>query len=142
MNQLFLSIAFLDLLPSSQVPIHHIGLFREKSTLSPVEYYNKLPTKNANEDKYDLAIVLDPIIATGGTADAVIQTLMEWGVKKVVFVSFVASAEGIQRITEAEYGPGELEIYVGAIDTRLSEAGIILPGVGDLGDRLFSTHLD
>lgn len=125
-------------MPSSEAPVYHLGLFREKTTLSPVEYYNKLPTK---EEPYEVAFVLDPIIATGGTAEAVIQTLKEWGVKKVVFVSFVGSSEGIKRITE-DYGPGELEIYVGAVDTQLSEAGFILPGVGDLGDRLHSTHLD
>lgn len=126
------------MLPSTEVPIYHLGLFREKTTLSPVEYYNKLPTK---EEPYDVAFVLDPIIATGGTAEAVIQTLKEWGVKKVVFVSLLASAEGLNRIAE-EYGPGELEIYVGAVDTQLSNTGFILPGVGDLGDRLHSTHLD
>lgn len=118
--------------------MYHLGLFREKTTLSPVEYYNRLPTKDT---PYDVAFVLDPIIATGGTAEAVIQTLKEWGVKKVVFVSFLASSEGIKRIT-SEYGPGQLEIYVGAVDSELSPTGFILPGVGDLGDRLHSTHLD
>lgn len=126
------------MLPSTEAPVYHLGLFREEVTLSPVEYYNKLPTK---EEPYDVAVVLDPIIATGGTAEAVIQTLKEWGVKKVVFVAILGSAEGLRRIAE-EFGPGELEIYVGAVDTELSTTGFILPGVGDLGDRLLNTHLD
>lgn len=130
--------AFLSLLPSSEVPIYHLGLFREKTTLSPVEYYNRLPTK---EEPYDVAIVLDPIIATGGTAEAVVQTLKEWGVKRVVFVAILGSEEGLNRLA-AEFGPGELEIYVGAVDASLSTKGFILPGVGDLGDRLLSTSLD
>lgn len=126
------------MLPTAEAPVYHLGLYREKISLSPVEYYNKLPTK---EEPYDLAFVLDPIIATGGTAEAVIQTLKEWGVKKVVFVAILASAEGLHRIT-SEYGPDELEVYVGAVDNQLSSAGFILPGIGDLGDRLLSTHLD
>lgn len=130
--------SFLTYLPSAEVPVYHLGLFREKISLQPVEYYNKLPTK---EEPYDLAFVLDPIIATGGTAEAVVQALKEWGVKKVVLVSVLASKDGLSRLA-SEFGENELEIYVGAVDDSLSESGFILPGVGDLGDRLHSTHLD
>lgn len=128
----------MTFLPSSEVPVYHLGLFREKTTLTPVEYYNRLPTK---EKPFDVAFVLDPIIATGGTAEAVVQTLKEWGVKKIVFVAILASTEGLERLA-AEFDAGELEIYVGAVDEQLSSAGFILPGVGDLGDRLLCTNLD
>jgi uracil phosphoribosyltransferase len=84
-----ITIAFQTLLPSP-VPVHHLGLFRERVTLQPVEYYNNLPTRvtPVNESPCDIAIILDPVIATGGTAEAAIQTLREWGVPKVLFLSF------------------------------------------------------
>lgn len=129
--------SFLTFLPNSESPIYHLGIFREKISLQPVEYYNKLPTR---EVPFDIAFVLDPIIATGGTAEAVIQTLRDWGVKKIVFVSLLGSAQGLKRVIESD--SGDLEIYIGEVDEQLSETGFILPGVGDLGDRLHNTHLD
>lgn len=129
--------SFLTFLPNAESPVYHLGLFREKISLQPVEYYNKLPTRDV---PFDIAFVLDPIIATGGTAEAVIQTLRDWGVKKIVFVSLVGSLQGLTRIVESD--SGDLEIYIGEVDETLSESGFILPGVGDLGDRLHNTHLD
>lgn len=99
-----------------------------------MEYYNKLP-----KQPFDTAFVLDPLIATGGTAEAVISSLREWGVKKIYFVCVIASREGAARLFEElsaeEQASGLLELYAGAIDDEVSSAGYILPGVGDLGDR-------
>ncbi|EPY52183.1 uracil phosphoribosyltransferase [Schizosaccharomyces cryophilus OY26] len=112
----------------SDVPIYHIGIFREKSTLQPIEYYNKLP-KNSTET----AIVLDPVMATGGTAQAVITTLQEWGCKRIVFVSVLASAQAFVRFSNT---PG-VEFVFGAIDKSLDDKGYLVPGIGDIGDRLY-----
>lgn len=87
--------AFLALLPSDTT-VHHLGLFRDKHTLSPVEYYNKLPAPGAH-GRVDIAFVVDPIIATGGTAATVVAILREWGVRKVIFTSVLASSQGIAR---------------------------------------------
>jgi uracil phosphoribosyltransferase len=87
--------AFLTLLPSDTV-VHHLGLFRDKHTLAPVEYYNKLPPPGAS-GQVDIAFVVDPVIATGGTASTVVAILKEWGVRKIVFTSVLASSEGVER---------------------------------------------
>ncbi|KAL7274057.1 hypothetical protein RUND412_003058 [Rhizina undulata] len=123
------------------VPVHHLGLYREKTTLQPVEYYNNLPTRvpptgDSDGSPCDIAIVLDPIIATGGTAEAAIQTLKEWGVKKIIIISVLGSAPGVERV--AAEGA---EVFLGAVDNELGGkfGGMILPGVGDVGDRLFLT---
>ena len=87
--------AFLTLLPSDTA-VHHLGLFRDKHTLSPVEYYNKLPAPGA-AGRVDVAFVVDPIIATGGTAATVVAILKEWGVRKIIFTSILASTQGIAR---------------------------------------------
>ena len=87
--------AFLSILPSDTA-VHHLGLFRDKHTLSPVEYYNKLPSPGA-AGLVDIAFVVDPIIATGGTASTVVAILKEWGVKKIIFSSVLASREGLER---------------------------------------------
>ena len=86
---------FLALLPSDTT-VHHLGLFRDKHTLAPVEYYNKLPSPAAT-GQVDIAFVVDPIIATGGTAATVVAILKEWGVAKIIFTSVLASSEGIER---------------------------------------------
>ncbi|KAK9247379.1 uracil phosphoribosyltransferase-domain-containing protein [Lipomyces tetrasporus] len=129
--------SFLNVLPFESVPIHYLGLFRDKTTLSPIEYYNKLPVLKDGES-IDVAIVLDPVVATGGTASAVIQSLREWGAKKVVFVSIVVSEEGATRA--ATEWPEGVEIYCAAVDAVISSNGYIIPGVGDIGDRLNHTH--
>lgn len=127
-------VAFETILPVA-VPIHHLGLFREKTTLQPVEYYNNLPPSGTPPP--DLAIILDPVIATGGTMEAAIQTLRDWGVKKVVVVSVLASKTGLERVS-AELADGGV-VFVGGVDQDLGPTGMIMPGVGDIGDRLFLT---
>ena len=149
--------AFQLLLPQP-APVHHLGLYREPSTLQPVEYYNNLPyhrpsSPNDNAEDAELvpeiAVLLDPVIATGGTAAAAIQTLLEWGVRKVVLVSIIGNAEGVLRAAgQAEEFEGgsegqgrqvEVEVWVGGVDEGLDERGMIRPGLGDVGDRLFGT---
>jgi uracil phosphoribosyltransferase len=114
--------------------VHHLGLYREPSTLEPVEYYNNLPQHNGIAD---LAIILDPVIATGGTCAAAIQTLREWGVKRIVVVSVIGAADGVKRAAQ-EWSEG-VEIFVAGVDSELTPDGMLKPGVGDVGDRLFLT---
>ncbi|KAI1811289.1 PRTase-like protein [Poronia punctata] len=132
--------AIQTLLPTP-VPVHHLGLYREPSTLEPVEYYNNLPNHTGNSASgahvSSLAIVVDPVIATGGTCAAAIQTLKEWGVKKIVVFSVVAAVEGVCRAA-AEW-PDAVEIWVAGVDTELTAKGMLKPGVGDIGDRIFLT---
>ncbi|KAL4801170.1 uracil phosphoribosyltransferase-domain-containing protein [Aspergillus venezuelensis] len=135
--------AMNDLLPTP-VPIYHLGLFRERFSLQPVEYYNNLPYHrpdtssgpNAkNTAAANVAILLDPIIATGGTAETAIQILREWGVQRVVMLSVLGSEEGVRRA--AECWPEGVEVWIGALDKETNEKGMIVPGLGDIGDRLF-----
>lgn len=119
------------------VPVHHLGLYREPTTLEPVEYYNNLPHSDKSAAS-SLAIILDPVIATGGTCAAAIQTLREWGVKRIVVLSVIAAAEGVRRAA-AEW-PEAVEIYVAGVDAaELTAGGMLNPGLGDVGDRLFLT---
>ena len=126
------------------MPVYHLGLFREPTSLQPVEYYNNLPyhrPTSVNPDPFpipDIAILLDPMIATGGTSSAAIQTLLEWGVKQVVLISVLGSNEGVRRAAE-ENGSESVEIWVGDLDKQVNERGMITPGLGDVGDRLFLT---
>ncbi|PLB51138.1 PRTase-like protein [Aspergillus steynii IBT 23096] len=130
--------AINNLLPSS-VPIYHLGLFRESFSLQPVEYYNNLPfhrqTSDTNTAAADIAILLDPVIATGATAEAAIHLLREWGVKKVVMLGVLGSEPGVNRAIQA--WPEGVELWVGAVDEQCNERGMIVPGLGDIGDRLF-----
>lgn len=131
--------AIQTLLPSP-VPVHHLGLYREPSTLEPVEYYNNLPQHSQGSSGggvADLAIILDPVIATGGTCAAAIQTLREWGVKRIVVLSVIGAADGVQRAA-AEWPQG-VDIFVAGVDAELTPDGMLKPGVGDVGDRLFLT---
>jgi uracil phosphoribosyltransferase len=123
-----------ELAPETSTVTYHIGMFRERYTLQPVEYYNKLPPKPVNITH---AYVLDPVIATGGTAEAVISILRDWGVPKVTFVSLLASAEGLG--TAANVWPEGTDFIVGVQDPKLNSKGYIEPGLGDIGDRLFGT---
>lgn len=118
------------------IPVHHLGLYREKLTLQPVEYYNNLP-KSSPETSSKTAIIVDPVLATGGTAIAAIQTLREWGVKRVIVVNVIAAREGLERA--AVEWEGGSEFWVGTVDGELTETGMIKPGLGDVGDRLFGT---
>lgn len=122
------------------VPVHHLGLFRDPITLAPVEYYNNLPNhlvSPTQETASDLAIILDPIIATGGTCAAAIQTLIEWGAKRVIVLSMLGAAEGVKKV--AEEWPEGTEIWLAGVDQELTKGGMLKPGLGDVGDRLFLT---
>ncbi|KAK1711908.1 hypothetical protein CaCOL14_005119 [Colletotrichum acutatum] len=123
------------------VAVHHLGLYREPSTLEPVEYYNNLPNHvspdGSNAGASELAIVLDPVIATGGTCAAAIQTLREWGVKRIVVLSVIGAAEGVKRAA-GEWADAT-DIYIAGVDAELTDKGMLKPGVGDVGDRLFLT---
>ncbi|RYO36349.1 hypothetical protein AA0111_g2742 [Alternaria arborescens] len=135
--------ALSSLLPTP-VPIHHLGLYREKSTLQPVEYYNNLPyhtphntAAGSTSPQPELAIIVDPIIATGATAQAAIDTLKDWGVKRIIVVSILATEEGLQKAC-GEWEEG-VEVWVGGCDKEVDDKGMIKPGLGDIGDRLFMT---
>ncbi|KAL5355789.1 uracil phosphoribosyltransferase-domain-containing protein [Aspergillus floccosus] len=136
-------IEAINNLLSSTVPIYHLGLFREKFSLQPVEYYNNLPfhrpdasSPNAvNTTAANTAILLDPVIATGATAEAAIQLLRDWGVQRVVMLSVLGSDAGVRRA--AGCWPEGVEVWVGNVDAQCDERGMIRPGLGDIGDRLF-----
>lgn len=118
--------------------MHHLGLFRDPISLSAVEYYNNLPSHHPTVPPPPLAILLDPVIATGGTAVAAIQTLLEWGVEKVLLLSVLGSEGGVKRAA-GEGGGEAVEIWVGAVDDKVDVKGMIVTGMGDVGDRLFLT---
>ena len=119
-----------ELMPQAEV--WHIGLYRDERTLKPVQYYNKLPVSPT----VGICLILDPMLATGGSAAATIDILKNWGVKKIKFVGLIGAPEGIQRVTEAH---PDVPIYLAAIDDSLNARGYILPGLGDAGDRQFGT---
>lgn len=118
------------LMPTAEV--WHIGLYRDERTLKPVEYYNKLPV----EPTVSVCLVLDPMLATGGSAVATVDVLEKWGVRKIKFVGLIGAPEGIALMRQRH---PEVPIYLAAIDERLNEHGYILPGLGDAGDRQFGT---
>ncbi len=119
----------LQLLPSARVGV--IGLYRDPKTLSPVEYYCKLPDVNDRD-----FIVVDPMLATGGSAIAAIDMLKAKGVKNIKFLCLVSAPEGVRRLNEAH---PDVPIYTAALDDHLNEQGYIVPGLGDAGDRIFGT---
>lgn len=119
-----------DLMPSAEV--WHIGLYRDEQTLKPVEYYNKLPV----EPTVSVCLILDPMLATGGSATATVDVLKRWGVKKIKFVGLIGAPEGIAQM-QARHP--DVPIYLAAIDDHLNEQGYIVPGLGDAGDRQFGT---
>ncbi|KPL79161.1 Uracil phosphoribosyltransferase [Ornatilinea apprima] len=119
-----------ELMPSSEV--WHIGLYRDERTLRPVEYYNKLPL----EPTVSVCLILDPMLATGGSAVATMDVLKRWGAKKIKFVGLIGAPEGI---AEVQKHHPDVPIYLAAIDERLNENGYIVPGLGDAGDRQFGT---
>ncbi|TQS31677.1 hypothetical protein Golomagni_08035, partial [Golovinomyces magnicellulatus] len=123
------------------VAVHHLGMYREESTLDPVEYYNNLPrSTDASGSVSDFAILVDPVIATGGTCAAAIQTLKEWGAKRVLVLAVIGAEDGVKKA--AEEWPQGTEIWIAGVDTELTKQGMLKPGVGDVGDRLFLTHAD
>jgi uracil phosphoribosyltransferase len=134
--------ALSSLLPTP-VPVHHLGLYREKSTLQPVEYYNNLPyhaptsSNPSAGSPAELAIIVDPIIATGATCCAAIDSLKDWGVKRIIVCSVLAAKQGLEQACQE--WPEGVEVWVGGVDEEVDEKGMIKPGLGDIGDRLFMT---
>jgi uracil phosphoribosyltransferase len=121
---------FWELMPTAEV--WHIGLYRDEKTLQPVQYYNKLPV----EPTVSVCLILDPMLATGGSAVATTAIVKRWGVRKIKFVGLIGAPEGIA-LMQATHP--EVPIYLAAIDDHLNERGYILPGLGDAGDRQFGT---
>jgi uracil phosphoribosyltransferase len=119
-----------ELMPSAEV--WHIGLYRDEHTLRPVEYYNKLPL----EPTVSVCLILDPMLATGGSAVATADVLKRWGVKKIKFVGLIGAPEGVAAMQKAH---PDIPLYLAAIDDHLNERGYIVPGLGDAGDRQFGT---
>jgi len=122
--------AMLELMPTAEV--WHLGLFRDERTLRPVEYYNKLP----DSATVDLCLILDPMLATGGSATAAIDVLKRWGATRIKLINLIAAPEGVAAVTTAH---PDVEIYCAALDRGLNEKGYIMPGLGDAGDRQFGT---
>ena len=122
--------AMVDLIPSAK--IGHIGLYRDPETHEPVEYYCKMP--QGIEDR--LTIVVDPMLATGGSAVDALTMVKARGAKSILFMCLVASPEGVKRVQEAH---PDVDIYCAALDERLNEHAYIVPGLGDAGDRIFGT---
>ena len=120
----------LTLIPSAKVG--HIGLYRDPETLEPVEYYCKMPTDIADRE----VIILDPMLATGGSASAAIQFIKNYEVKHVKLMNIIAAPEGIERVHRDH---PDVDIYVAAVDEKLNDHGYIVPGLGDAGDRIFGT---
>jgi uracil phosphoribosyltransferase len=119
-----------ELMPVAEV--WHIGLYRDERTLKPVEYYNKLPI----EPTVSVCLILDPMLATGGSATATADVLKRWGVKKIKYVGLIGAPEGIKAMQTAH---PDIDIYLAAIDDHLNERAYIVPGLGDAGDRQFGT---
>lgn len=119
-----------ELMPGAEV--WHIGLYRDEQTLKPVAYYNRLPV----EPTVSVCLILDPMLATGGSAVATVDILKKWGVGRIKFVGLIAAPEGIARLHGAH---PDVPIHIAAVDERLNEHGYILPGLGDAGDRQFGT---
>lgn len=120
----------LSLIPAAKVG--HIGLYRDETTLEPVEYYCKLPSDIAERE----VIVLDPMLATGGSASDAVAQIKKHGAKHIKFIGLIAAPEGLKALHEAH---PDVDIYVAQLDDRLNENGYIVPGLGDAGDRIFGT---
>ena len=119
-----------EMMPSAEV--WHIGLYRDEKTLRPVQYYNKLPVSPTVQ----VCLILDPMLATGGSSVATVDILKQWGAKRIKYVGLIAAPEGIQRLSTAH---PDVPIHVAAVDERLNDIGYIVPGLGDAGDRQFGT---
>ena len=120
----------VDLLPTIQV--WHLGMYRNEETLEPVWYYNKLP----DDVRVDVALVLDPMLATGGSAVATVNEIKKWGVKRIKFLGLIAAPEGVAALEKAH---PDVPIHIAALDSHLNKIGFIVPGLGDAGDRQFGT---
>lgn len=120
----------LQMIPAAKVG--HIGLYRDPETLNPVEYYCKLPADSSEREIF----VVDPMLATGGSASAAIQMLKDKGVKRIRFMCIIAAPEGVKKMQETH---PDVDVYIGALDEHLNDHGYIVPGLGDAGDRIFGT---
>ena len=123
--------AILDLVPSAEV--WHLGLYRDHRTQQPITYYKKL----SQRAELDICFVVDPMLATGGSAVAAINILKEWGLKRIKFMGIIAAPEGVKTLASAH---PDVEMYLGAVDSHLNKDCYIVPGLGDAGDRQFGTR--
>jgi uracil phosphoribosyltransferase len=119
-----------EMMPGSEV--WHIGLFRDEKTLRPVQYYNKLPVAPTVQ----VCLILDPMLATGGSATATVELLKKWGAQRIKYVGIIGAPEGVTRLHREH---PDVAIHLAAVDERLNEVGYIVPGLGDAGDRQFGT---
>ena len=119
-----------EMIPSAEV--WHIGLFRDERTLRPVSYYNRLPI----HPTVSVCLILDPMLATGGSAIKTVEILKEWGANRIKFLGVIAAPEGVEALTSAH---PDVDIYLAALDDHLNEHAYIVPGLGDAGDRQFGT---
>ncbi len=120
----------LEMIPT--VRVWHLGLYRDTKTLEPIAYYNKLPP----QADVDLCLILDPMLATAGSATAAVDVLKQWGAQRIKFLGLIAAPEGVQRLSEAH---PDVPIHLAALDERLNDHAYIVPGLGDAGDRQFGT---
>ena len=127
---LHMADGILNLIPNAKVG--HVGLYRNEDTLEPVEYFCKLPTDSKDREMF----VVDPMLATGGSAIAAINMLKKRGISKIHFLCLIAAPEGVKKLTEVH---PDVDIFIGALDERLNDKGYILPGLGDAGDRIYGT---
>jgi uracil phosphoribosyltransferase len=121
---------FRELMP--RVQVWHLGLYRNERTLQPVEYYNRLPERATVQT----CLVLDPMLATGGSAVGAVRILKDWGAGRIKYIGLIAAPYGVKQLVE--HHP-DVDIHAGALDRELNERGYILPGLGDAGDRQFGT---
>lgn len=119
-----------EMMPGAEV--WHIGLYRDEETLRPVAYYNKLP----DDPTVQVCLVLDPMLATGGSSVAAVETIKSWGVERIKFVGILAAPEGIDAL---KTNHPDVDIHIAKVDDHLNEMGFIVPGLGDAGDRQFGT---
>lgn len=119
-----------EMMPAAEV--WHIGLFRDERTLKPIEYYRKLPVSPTA----DVCLILDPMLATGGSATATTDILKEWGARRIKYVGIIGAPEGVERLSTKH---PDVPIHLGVLDDRLNDIGFIVPGLGDAGDRQFGT---
>ena len=128
---LHMADSILHLIPNAR--IGHIGMYRDEETLQPVEYLCKLPT----DIKERIVYVVDPMLATGGSAIAAINQLKQRGITNLTFLCLIAAPEGVEAFTKAH---PDVPVYIGALDSHLNEHGYIVPGLGDAGDRIYGTN--
>ncbi len=127
---LHMADGILNLIPNAKVG--HVGLYRNEETLEPVEYFCKLPSDAADREIF----VVDPMLATGGSAVAAINLLKKRGITKIRFLCLIAAPEGVEKLTKIH---PDVDVYIGSLDERLNDKGYILPGLGDAGDRIYGT---